>query len=184
MKKVVTLILLALTWFSGVSQSKTTLALEQRYDDAFKLFFYKNTLRMVNQAENPEFDQLIENIEKMKFLMVRKVGGKFGPTQYRELVKEYETESFEPIVTSRIEGRNFDVYLRDAKGSKPGTVVLVNDSSNLYVLDIVGTIDVSKAGALFQTLDSSTDIGNRIRQFADPKSDTVSRRHRRKVKVN
>lgn len=181
MKKVVILFLLLVAGFSGSAQSKTTLALEERYDDSFKLFFYKNTLRMVNQAENPEFDQLIENIEKMKFLMVRKENGKFGPVQYRELVKEYEKESFEPIVTSRIEGRNFDIYLRDSKGSKPGTVVLVNDSSSLYVLDIVGTIDVTKAGALFQTLDSSTDIGSRIRSFADPKSDTISRHRRRKV---
>jgi len=177
------LILLLAAGFSGIAQTKTTLELEKRYDDSFKLFFYKNTLRMVNQAESPEFDKLVENIEKMKFLMVRKAEGKFGPTEYRALVKEYQKESFEPIVTSRMDGRNFDIYLRDAKGSKPGTVVLVNDSSNLYVLDIVGTIDVSKAGALFQTLDSSTDIGSRIRSFADPKSDTLSHR-RRRVKVN
>lgn len=165
------------------AQSKTTLALEERYEGSLTLFFYKNTLRMLNQQENEEFDQLIQNIEKMKFVLISKDNGRLGPKEYRTLVGEYQKESYEPIVTSRIEGRNFDVYLRDAKGQKPGTVVLVNDSLSLYVLDIVGTIDVSKTGALFKTIDSSTDIGERIKRFTDRESDSV-RAKKKKVKVD
>lgn len=167
------------------AQSNTTRALQEKYEGSFSAFFYKNTLRMLNQSDNPEFDQLVENIEKMKFLLVSKDKGKFGPGEYRSLVSEYKKESFEPIVTSRIEGRNFDIYLRDAKGTKPGTVVLVNDSSSLYVLDIVGTIDVSKAGALFDTIGSSTDLGERIKQFTDRASGGDSTRKKsKKVKVD
>jgi hypothetical protein len=160
------------------AQSKTTLGLEEKYEGSLTLFFYKNTLRMLNQKEDKEFDQLIEKIEKMKFLLVSKENGRLGSREYGTLVAEYEKESFEPIVTSRIEGRNFDIYLRDSKGEKPGTVVLVNDSSNLYVLDIVGTIDVSKAGSLFNTIGGSTDIGERIKRFTDRESDSV--RHNKK----
>jgi hypothetical protein len=119
----------------------------------------------------------------MKFLLVKKDNGRLGPREYRTLVEEYKKESFEPIVTSRIEGRNFDVYLRDAKGAKAGTVVLVNDSSSLYVLDIVGTIDVSKAGSLFNTIDGSTDIGERIKRFTDHDGDTT-RSKKKKVKLD
>ena len=36
------------------------------------LYFYQNTLRMLNQTENKEFDELIKDIEKMKFLMIEK----------------------------------------------------------------------------------------------------------------
>ncbi len=183
MKKVVVFLLLLATTTMAQAQSKTTLALEERYEGSLTLFFYKNTLRMLNQSEDPEFDQLIRNIEKMKFLLVNKDNGRLGPREYRSLIGEYQKESFEPIVTSRIEGRNFDVYLRDAKGAKPGTVVLVNDSSSLYVLDIVGTIDVSKAGALFNTIDGSTDIGEKIKRFTDRESDSV-RTKKKKVKVD
>ena len=183
MKRTITLILFLAAGCSVMGQSKTTLELEKRYSDSFKLFFYKNTLRMINQAENPEFDQLIENIEKMKFLMVKKDDKKFDNSEYEKLAMQYEKESFDRIFKSRIDGRNFDIYLRDSKGFKPGTVVLVNDSSNLYVLDIVGTFDVTKAGSLFKTLDSSTDIGSRIRRFTDQKDDTIPHRRRRE-KVN
>lgn len=165
-----TVCLIAVLLTSGVvasAQSKTTLDLEKKFEGSFTLFFYKNTLRMLNQQENPEFDELIRNIEKMKFLIVDKNKSRFGASEYKELTQAYQKESFEPIINGRMDGRNLDIYLRDAGGSKPGTVVLVNDSSSLYILDIVGTIDVSKAGALFKTIDGSTDIGSRIRNFTD-----------------
>jgi hypothetical protein len=46
-----------------------------------------------------------------------------------------------------------------------GTVVLVDDSTSLYVLDILGTIDVRKASQLFSTIDQSSDIGQKIKSF-------------------
>jgi hypothetical protein len=172
---VIVALLLAITG-SVSAQTQTTRDLEEKYN-GFTLFFYKNTLRMVNQKEDEAFDELIRNIEKMKFLMVSKTGEAVKPIDYRGLVAAYKKEKFEPIVTSRIEGRNLDVYLRDS-GGKPGTVVLVNDSTSLYVLDIVGTIDVSKAGALFNAIDSSSDIGKRIREFTEDKGDSKGRRRR------
>jgi Domain of unknown function (DUF4252) len=171
MKKFFLFILLLTAFRPAPGQTKTTLNLQEKYDATLTLFFYKNTLRMLNQQENKEFDELIQNIEKMKFLLVDKKQGDFGLAEYRDLVSEYQKEKFEPIVTSRVNGRNLDVYLRDAKGFKAGTVILVNDSSSLYVLDIVGTIDVSKAGSLFNAIDGSADIGSRIRQFTERESD-------------
>jgi sulfur relay (sulfurtransferase) complex TusBCD TusD component (DsrE family) len=46
------------------AQSKTTEALEKKHSDALKLFFYQNTLRMLNQKNDPNFDELIKDIEK------------------------------------------------------------------------------------------------------------------------
>lgn len=183
MKQIILLVCLLSLGLTVQGQSKTTLALQEQFEGSLSLYFYKNTLRMLNQQENKEFDQLIENIEKMKFLMVDKVEKKFGAKEYRKLIGDYQKEAYESIVTARIDGRNFDIYLRDAKGAKPGTIVLVNDSTNLFVLDIVGTIDVTKAGSLFSAIDGSTDIGKRIRSFTDEKNDTV-RRKRHKEEIN
>lgn len=183
MKKIILFVCLFSFGWMALAQSKTTQALQEKHEESLNLYFYRNTLRMLNQQENKEFDQLIENIEKMKFLMIDKVTEKFGPDAYRKLVGDYKKEAFEPIVTSRMDGKSFDIYLRDAKGSKPGTIVLVNDSTSLFVLDIVGTIDVSKAGSLFSTIDGSTDIGKRIRNFANQKSDTV-RGKSKKERIN
>ena len=119
---------------------------------------------MLNQSENKEFDDMIKDIEKMKFLMVDKNSKNFGTDDYKKLMKDYQAEKYESIMTSRFDGKNFDIYVKDAKGS-PGTVVLVNDSTSLFVLDMIGTIDVTKVGALFSTIDENTDIGNRIKSF-------------------
>jgi hypothetical protein len=44
-------------------------------------------------------------------------------------------------------------------------LVLINDSTNLYVLDIQGRIALDKVTKLYSVLDESTDIGNKIKEF-------------------
>lgn len=148
------------------AQSATTEALKAKHSDALQLFFYNNTLRMINQSEDKEFDELIKDIEKMRFLMIRKNETGFDANSYRKLVSDYKAEAFEEIMSSRHEGKNFDVYLKEQNGKTKGMLVLINDSSNLYVLDILGSIALNKVTKLFTTLDESTDIGSKIKQFA------------------
>jgi hypothetical protein len=160
---VICLLLISATAFA---QSKTTEALHKRYSQSMSLFFYNNTLRMLNQADDKAFDELIKDIEKMKFLMIDK-GKSFSGTDYKKLVTGYKDESFEEIMTSRHQGKNFDVFLKESGGKTKGMIVLVNDSSSLYVLDIVGSVALDKVTSLYSTLDESSDIGKRIKDFTD-----------------
>ncbi|MEJ7645010.1 MAG: DUF4252 domain-containing protein [Chryseolinea sp.] len=146
------------------AQTKTTDALQKAHGDALAFYFYNNTLRMLNQTEDKSFDELISNIEKMKFLMITK-GASFGSSQYKSLVSGYKSESFEEIMSSRYQGRNFDVFLKDKDGKTEGMVVTVNDSTSLFVLDIVGSIALDKVTTLFKSIDESTDIGKKIKDF-------------------
>ncbi len=156
---------IALIASSVQGQSKTTEALAKKHSDALSLFFYNNTLRMLNQAEDPAFDELIKDIEKMKFLMIRKDDSNFNTGGYKQLVKDYKSESFEEIMTSRFEGKNFDIFLKEKDGKTKGMLVLVNDTESLYVLDILGSINVSKVTQLYSTLDKSSDIGKKMHEF-------------------
>lgn len=155
--------LFALLVTSAHGQSKTTEKLHRQYGDALALFFYNNTLRMINQEENKEFDEMIKDIEKMKFLMIEKKN--FTAASYNTLVKDYKAEAFEEIMTSRIEGRNFDVFLKQKDGINKGIVVAVNDQENLYILDIVGSIALNRVGEFFKTIDQSSEVGKRIKEF-------------------
>jgi len=161
MRYTILVVLMALT-VTVRAQSKTTEKLHKKYNEALSLFFYNNTLRMINQTDDKEFDELIKDIEKMKFLMIKKEN--FGTTDYQKLIGDYKSESFEEMMTSRHEGKNFDVYMKDGKSR--GMIVAVNDSENLYVLDIVGTIPLNKVTKFFSTIDESTEIGKRIQDFA------------------
>lgn len=149
------------------AQSKTTEALEKKYSDALKLFFYNNTLRMLNQQNDPNFDELIKDIEKMKFLLIRKDEKAFANGGYKQIVSDYKKEAFEEIMTSRFEGKNFDVFLKEKDGKTKGMLVLVNDKESLYVLDILGSISINKVTDLYSTLDKSSDIGKQIKAFTD-----------------
>ena len=163
----VALVLMVLIVNSAKAQTKTTAALHERYSEALSLYFYKNTLRMMNQTENKEFDEIIEDIEKMKFLMIDKTKDTFEPSDYQALTAGYKNESYEEIMTSRYEGKKFDIYLREKSGETKGMVVLANDSSSLYVLDILGKVELSKVTKLFSTIDNSAEIGKMIKAFTD-----------------
>ena len=160
--KYILIVLLAIFTFSVQGQSKTTEKLHKKYNESLALFFYNNTLRMINQTDDKEFDELIKDVEKMKFLMIKKEG--FGKDDYNKLISDYKSESFEEMMTSRHEGKNFDVYMKD--GNSKGMIVAVNDSENLYVLDIVGSVPLNKITKFFSEIDESTEIGKRIQDFA------------------
>lgn len=169
MKKFLTVICLfaAVTAFG---QAETTQALQKKYEDGFVLFFYKNTLRMLNQADNKEFDELVRNIEKLKFLMIEKKEGRLAPAEFLKIKTDYKAESYESVMNARYEGRNLEVFIRDKKGEKLRTVILVNDSTNLMVLDMIGTLDVTKAGSLFSMIDSSQEVTGRVKAFTKRKN--------------
>lgn len=158
--------LLVLSASSAWSQTKTTEALQKKHSDALALYFYNNTLRMLNQKEDPGFDELVRDIEKMKFLVIDK-NQDFGSSDYKKLVSSYKAEAFEEIMTSRFEGKNFDVFLKEANGKTQGMIVTVNDSTNLYVLDIVGSIALNKITSLFNTIDGSTDIAEKLKGMSE-----------------
>lgn len=167
MKKLTWLVtLLALSLTTALAQSKTTQELDEDVD-GLSLYFYKNTLRMLNQKDNKEYDEMIKDIEKMKFLLIDRQEEDFDSQKYKKLKSSYGGESYEEVMSSRFNGKNFDVLVREAGGNVKGTVVLASDSTQIFVLDILGKVALDKVIPLFQSLDESSDIGKRIKDFMD-----------------
>jgi hypothetical protein len=162
------------------AQSKTTEALHKKHDEALALFFYNNTLRMINQKEDPAFDELIKDIEKMKFLLIKKDPGTFNNADYKKLKSDYTAESFEEIMTSRFEGKNFDIFIRGKENNTDAMLVLINDENNLFVLDILGSIALNKVTDLYNTLNQSSDIGKMISGFGGDDDDDKTEKRKEK----
>ena len=150
------------------AQSKTTQELHKSYPDASTFFLYKNTLRMLNQTDSKEFDELIKDIEKMKILIIDKTSN-FTTANYKKLTVSYRQDGFEEIMTSRVEGRNFDIYLKEKNNKTLGTVVLVSDVDKLYVLDVVGAVPMQKIPDLFKELNKSSQFQEVIKEIATDK---------------
>jgi len=163
MKLFATLLFVAAGFFAE-AQTKTTQALDEKYD-GLSLFFYRNTLRMLNQKDDPAFDELIKDIEKMRFMMINKVESSFTDGDYKKLLEGYKGESYEEMMSGRADGRAFTVYLREVNGSVKGTVILAKDEESVMVLDILGKIAINKVPEFFNAIDNSTDIGGKIKDF-------------------
>ncbi len=147
---------------SAVAQTKTTEKLDEKYEGK-SLYFYKNTLRMLNQKEDKDFDEMIKDIEKIRFLMIDRKGDSFTQADYKKLRADYQSESYEGVMTGRYEGRNFDIFIRESGGSVKGTVIMASDSSSLFVLDILGKIALEKASSLFRMIDENSDVARKLR---------------------
>lgn len=156
--------------FAASGQSKTTQKLQEQYKDSRAFFFYNNTLRMINQEEDPAFDEAIRDVEKMKFLLI----GKGEDFNFQSIVKEYKSEDFEEIMTSRHKGRNFDIFLKEKDGKTTAMLALVTDEGNLFVLDIVGRIDPGKMVSLFTVMDEKSDISGKIKNFITRNENTAN----------
>jgi hypothetical protein len=167
--KIILISTLVIIGLAANAQSKTTEALHKKNDGTLSLFFYHNTLRMLNQGDDKAFDELIKDIQKMKFLMIDKKKD-FTSATYKKLTSDYKAEQFEEIMSSRYQGKNLDVFLKEKSGKTEGMVVLVNDSASLFVLDIVGSIALDKVTDLYKTLDESADIGKKIKNFSNRNS--------------
>ena len=161
MKHIALILFFSTLFLSLAAQSKTTESLNKRYPDSKTFFFYNNTLRMLNQSDDKDFDALIKDIQKMKFLWIDKPKA-FIAADYKKITSDYKKEAFETIMTSRHQGKNFDIFMKEQNGKTKGMLVLVNDSTHLYVLDIVGSIALDKVTKLYSMLDGNSDIRKKI----------------------
>lgn len=132
----------------GVAQSKTTQEFHKDHEDAFVLFFYSNTLKMLNQTDDPEFAEMIKQIEKMKFVRVDKKADGFDKDDYNDLIEDYQDEDFEDLMTMRHEGMNVNAYIQERDGVTTGIVMLMQDEETVSVLDIKGSIPLNKIGSI------------------------------------
>jgi hypothetical protein len=184
MKKISLLIIGLTISVACVAQTQTTNDLQKRFDDSFSLYFYNNTLKMLNQTEDKDFDELIKDIEKMKFLMIDKGAENFTTLDYKNLVKGYKSEDYENMMTARSDGRNFDVYLREDNDRVKGTVILVNDSSQLYVLDIVGRVQPNQVTKFFSSFDGNSEIAGKLKDFMGKSDDDKKKKKEHGIKID
>lgn len=101
--------------------------------------------------------------------MIKKANG-FATSDYQKLVTDYKAEKFEEMMSSRYQGKNFDVFVKEKNGETKGMLVLVNDAENLFVLDILGRVAMDKINSLYRTVNENSEIGEKIKSFTNKDS--------------
>lgn len=138
------------TPFFASGQSETTQKFHKENDGAFVLFAYHNTLKMLTQVEGAdemELDELIKDIDKMKYVRVDTDKDE-AKAKMKILADGFKSERFEDLMSMRHEGMNVNIYIQEDDGITTGLVMLMIDNESVSVLDVKGKVPLNKLGNL------------------------------------
>ncbi len=107
---------------------------------------------MLNMEENAEFEALIKDIDKMKFIRVDKKERNMDKAAFNSLVEQYHDEEFEDLMTMRQEGMDIHVYIKESSGVTKGLVFIMDDDESLSILDVKGAVPLNKVANLLSAL--------------------------------
>ena len=151
MKKSLILLLILFPLLSN-AQSETMQKWAKKYENAFVLFFYQSTLNMLNMEDSEEFNDIIKDIDKLKLITIDKSEYEFSADDYKELVKDYKSDSFEELMSMRQDNSKINAYIKEKDGITKGIAVLINSDSTMTIIDLKGSVPLNKIGALAQKI--------------------------------
>jgi len=114
-----------------------------------KFCFYPSTLRMVNLANNPDFDELVSGIDKLLIYNLDSTAR--ADKAYKELIATYEELDFEEYASAYGGDLNFYVYGKDMrKGTE--YIGIIRQEDVLTAFYMRGTIAMNKIPKLMQSM--------------------------------
>ena len=114
-----------------------------------KFCFYPSTLRMVNLANNPDFDELVGDIEKL--LIYNLDSATRAEKSYKQIITAYEALEFEEYASAYGGGLNFYVYGKENRKETEYIGILKRDDM-LTAFYMRGQIALNKIPHLMQSM--------------------------------
>ena len=115
-------------------------------------------LKMIGKAtfaEDPEFAKIVSDLEAIRVRIAPME--KLDPGKTRDAMARgaalLEERGWQAMVRIRDDGENVYIYNRESDDSMVGMTVLVVDSDEAVVVNLVGTIDFENLGSLVMGLD-------------------------------
>jgi hypothetical protein len=137
-------------------QSKSVSRFRADFKESSNMFFYSSTLKMLNTENNPEFADLLKDIEEIRVLNYDKATVKFSNEDIRGLKTALQNEKFNSIMEFQEKGNSIHLYSREKHGKTVGFVAIIDNTENLLLIDLIGSIDVKKFMELKHQLDTHT----------------------------
>ena len=129
----------------GSAQSDLFNDLAKTYDLNAELYFYASTLRMINIQRDPAFDEMVSDIDKMKFFQI----GDMSSTEIRKLASRFrEEENFEELMT--MDGKKEMLYIMANDDDE--YIALFRSGDGVIAVDLMGKIGVSKIPDLINSI--------------------------------
>jgi hypothetical protein len=155
------LFILLVFYTGGIfAQSKSINQFRSDFKENTNMFFYSSTLKMLNTDSNPDLANILNGIEEIRVLNYDKATQKFNNNDIANLKNALKEEAYNAIMMINEKGNAINLYSREKRGKTVGFVAVVENRTNLVLIDLIGAIDVKKFMELKQKLDTHT--GNAI----------------------
>ncbi len=141
------IILLGLSWEIKAQEQPLKDFAEDRKESKF--CFYPSTLRMVNLANNPDFDDLVSGIEKL--LIYSLDSATRAEKSYKQIISIYQELNFEEYASAYGGGLNFYVYGKENK-KETEYIGVVKQDDLLTAFYMRGQIAMNKIPHLIQSM--------------------------------
>jgi hypothetical protein len=144
MKRILILFYSVLIPLVLLPQSKSVERFRKSYKEDQNLFFYSSTIKMLNTENEPEFEDLIKDVEKIMVLFYDKEKQQLKDHQIDGLKNELLNEKYVPLIFINEKGSEINLYKRDRKNKTVGFAALIDNTKKLVIIDVKGSIDFRK----------------------------------------
>ena len=143
---------------SLAGQSKSIDRFRKEFKEDNNVFIYSSTLKMLNTEENPEFSELIKDIDEIRMLIYS--GGKkhFVTDEITRLKDNLRDEQYHDLMILTEKGNKIYLYGKEKREKTVGFVALVESMDKFIIIDVVGSLDFNKFMQLKSKLDTKLEI--------------------------
>ncbi len=149
------LLLLLLLFCNQViyGQSKSVTHFRSDFKENSNVFFYSSTLKMLNSENNPEFAEILKDIDEIRVLNYSKPEQNFDFDDVAKLKQDLKDEGYDNLMMIRNKENGIDLFKREKRGKTVGFVAVVENDDTLVLIDLSGNIDMDKFMELKKKLD-------------------------------
>ncbi len=149
------LLLLLLLFCNQViyGQSKSVTHFRSDFKENSNVFFYSSTLKMLNPENNPEFAEILKDIDEIRVLNYSKPEQNFDFDDVAKLKQDLKDEGYDNLMMIRNKENGIDLFKREKRGKTVGFVAVVENDDTLVLIDLSGNIDMDKFMELKKKLD-------------------------------
>jgi hypothetical protein len=124
----------------------------QQFQDSVKgelaLCFYPSTIRMLNFNKDSAFNDLIDDIKKLKIVSYNKQSDTTKTIDLSILTQKIREEGYVDLLQFKQSNRDIKVFLLKKSNEPKKFYGIINDSAQIILIDLVGKIPIKNLAAL------------------------------------
>ncbi len=137
------LILLLCTTHYLMGQSHVITEFKEANEPSSSFFFYPSTLRMLNLDRDPNFDDMVRDVKKARWMLFDTAIVKEPVVACLNLERQIAENGYEKLVEMNEKDGKYFVYVLEDNGKNTGTIALFARDQELGILEVIGKINLT-----------------------------------------